>query len=189
MAETRDWQRNKAMWIRVLEQQTGEGLAAWNQRMRKRTFGSERALRSWLSEQQVTGYARQLLVMEHFGYPDFIAATAEELITQQYADRPQLRPIYDAIVDAAMACGEVVIQARKTYVALVAPKRTFARVVPTTKTRIALGLRLDGQKPQGRLVPSRIHATMRIQIDLATAADVDREVRGWLRRAYKANAR
>ena len=26
MAETRDWQRNREMWIRVLEKQTGEGL-------------------------------------------------------------------------------------------------------------------------------------------------------------------
>jgi hypothetical protein len=28
----------------------------------------------------VTGYAQQLLVMERFGYPDFLTVTADELI-------------------------------------------------------------------------------------------------------------
>src|SRR5262245_30013842 len=42
------------------------------------------------SNQGVTGYAQSLLVMEQFGYPDFLVATADELIEQQYADRLEL---------------------------------------------------------------------------------------------------
>src|SRR5215831_1836771 len=45
----------------------------------------------------------------------------------QYADRPQLRPILDAVVKAAQACGPVVIQARKTFVALATERRTDRR--------------------------------------------------------------
>jgi hypothetical protein len=63
------------------------------------------------------------------------------------ADRAQLRPVFDAILDAVLEFGEVAIQARKTYVSLVSPRRTFARVQPTTKARLDLGLRLDGQQP------------------------------------------
>jgi hypothetical protein len=44
-----------------------------------------------------------------------------------------LRPILNAILAAALELGEVIIQARKTYVSLVTPRRTFARVQPTTK--------------------------------------------------------
>ena len=29
----RDWQRNRDMWIRVLEKRTGEGLSTWNRRV------------------------------------------------------------------------------------------------------------------------------------------------------------
>lgn len=36
----------------------------------------------------MTGYARSLLVMERFGYPDFLRASGDELIDGQYADRP-----------------------------------------------------------------------------------------------------
>lgn len=42
---------------------------------------------------------------------------ATDLIADQYVDRLQLRPILDVTVDAARACGPVVIQARKAFVA------------------------------------------------------------------------
>ena len=153
-------------------------------------------MRAWLAEQGVTGYAQSLLVMERFGYPDFFLASAGDLIEGQYADRPQLRPIFDAIIDAAAGLGgpgsgtepgEVIIQARKTYVSLVTPRRTFARVQPTTKDRIDLGLRLEGQQPGGRLQPSKIHETMRLQISLTAPEEVDSEVLDWLQQAYEQN--
>jgi len=147
----------------------------------------EEALRVWLTKQGVTGYAQSLLVMERFGYPDFLLATADELIEGQYADRPQLRPIFDAIIDAAAGLGKVTIQARKTYVSLASPRRTFARIQPTTKNRLDLGLRLEGRKPSGRLQPSKIHETMQVQIGLTSRAEVDSEVFSWLQRAFDEN--
>ena len=89
--------------------------------------------------------------------------------------------------DAAAGLGDVTIQARKTYVSLVSPRRTFARVQPTTKNRVDLGLRLDGEKPGGRLQPSKIHETMRLQISFTTRDEVDSEALDWLQRAYDQN--
>jgi len=83
--------------------------------------------------------------------------------------------------------GEVIIQARKTYVSLVSPRRTFARVQATTKNRVDLGLRLEGQKPVGRLAPSRIHETMQFQISLTAPGDFDSEALEWLQKAYDQN--
>src|SRR5205809_7951866 len=108
--------------------------------------------------------------------------TADELIDGQYTDRPQLRPIFDAVVEAAVGLGDVTIQARKTFVSLVSPRRTFARVQPTTKNRVDLALRLDGAKPGGRLQPSKIHKTMSVQIRLASPKEVDAEAVRWLQR-------
>src|SRR5262245_1779449 len=139
-------------------------------------------LRTWLSKNGVTGYPQQLLVMERFGYPGHVLASGTRLIADQYADRPQLRPILDAVVKAAQACGPVVIQVRKTFVALATARRTFARVQPTTRTRVDLGLRLDGQKAGERLRSNR-HDTMRLRVGLASASDVDSAVIAWIRRA------
>lgn len=166
MGNVLDWSRSREMWIRVLEKQTGEGLEHWNRRVGAENFKDEKSLRAWLTQQGVKGYAATLLVMERFGYPDFLTASADELIDGQYADCPHLRPIYDAIIDAVMGIGAVTIQARKTYVSLLTPRRTFARVQPATKNRVDVGLRLEGQKPSGRLRPSKIHETMTLQISL-----------------------
>lgn len=187
MAQTRDWQGMRDMSARLLKERTGEDVDTWNRRIKKERFDDEKSLRAWLTNQGVTGYAQSLLVMERFGYPDFFLASADELIEGQYADRPQLRPIFDAIIDAAAGLGEVIIQTRKTYVSLVTPRRTFARVQPTTKNRVDLGLRLEEQKPGGRLQPSKIHETMRLQISLTTRDEVDSEVLGWLQQAYDQN--
>jgi hypothetical protein len=187
MAQTRDWQGMRELSARLLKERTGDDVAAWNQRIAAAGFTGEQQLRGWLAEQGVTGYAQSLLVMERFGYPDFLVASADELIAGQYADRPQLRPIFDAIIAAAAARGEVVVQTRKTYVSLVSPRRTFARVQPTTRQRVDLGLRLQGLAPGGRLLPSRIHETMPLQISLTTPDEVDAEALAWLQRAYEQN--
>jgi len=183
----RDWQEMKEMSALLLKKRTGKNVDTWNRRIKTKRFANEQSLRDWLTEQGVTGYAQSLLVMERFGYPDFFLASAKELIDAQYADRPQLRPILDAIIDAASALGEVIVQARKGYVSLVAPRRTFARVQATTKNRVDLGLRLEKQKPVGRLHPSRIHESMPLQVSLTTLEELDSEVLGWLQKAYEQN--
>jgi hypothetical protein len=187
MAQIRDWQSMKDMSARLLKERTGLDVATWNQRIGDQHLKDELALRAWLTEQGVTGYAQSLLVWERFGYPDFLQSSADELIQGQYADRPHLRPIYEAILNAAVGLGEVTIQARKTYVSLVTARRTFARVQATTKQRVDLSLRLEKQKPSERLQPSRIHASTPLQISLTTPEDVDAEVLDWLQKAYDQN--
>jgi Domain of unknown function (DUF5655) len=186
--ETRDWGHNRDMWIRVLENKTGKGLEHWNAVIKKQMFTDASSLKAWLAQQGVTGYARQLLVMETFGYPDFVTTSADSLIAAQYEDRPHLRSIYAAIVRDTRDFGEVVIQARKGFVSLVGPRRTFARVQATTKNRVDLGLRIEGTKPGGRLHLSRIHETMKLQISFTKPEEVDSEALRWLRKAYDQNS-
>jgi hypothetical protein len=49
-----------------------------------------KALEVWLEKQGVTGYARSFLVMERFRYPDYLLASANDLVDAQYKDRPKL---------------------------------------------------------------------------------------------------
>lgn len=187
--ETRDW-RDMRDWMTALLERSGAGLAEWNARIDAAGPPDEPALRVWLDEQGVRGYAQMLLVFERFGYPDFFTATADELVDAQYADRPALRPVYDRLVLAAQAAGDVSVQARKTYVSLLTPRRTFAIVKATMRTRIDLGLRLDGVGPEGRLVPAKGLGsdTINVRVGLELPDDVDDEVLALLRRAYDASA-
>ena len=188
----KSWQEMREWCARLLESRTGQDVAAWNQRIAAETPENRAdppALRKWLSAQGVTGYAQALLVWETFGYPEFLVADAEDLIARQYADRPHLRPIFDAVLAALRALpGPVTVQARGTLVSLVSPRRTFAVLKPTTKSRVDLGLRFDTRKqPEGRLLPARDIGQATVRITLTTPGEVDDEVRNWLARAYDEN--
>jgi hypothetical protein len=178
----RDWA------ARLLLSRTGQDVAAWNRRIGEADLPDEQALRAWLDGQGVTGYGQALLVWERFGYPDFLTAEADELIAGQYSDRPQLRPVFDAVLAALPTVGPATVQARKTMVSLVTPRRTFAVIQATTKSRVDLGLRLDLERPGGRLLAARDLGAATVRIPLTRPEDVDAEVLRWLRRAYAENA-
>jgi hypothetical protein len=65
--------------------------------------------------------------MERFGYPDFLLASADDLLDAHYVDRPLLRPILDAIVLAVGDFDGVGVQARKTNVVLNTPRKEIRR--------------------------------------------------------------
>ncbi len=125
--------------------------------------------------------------METFGYPDYLTTPADELVNAQYADRAELRLIYEAIIKAAASLGAVTVQARKTYVSLLTPRRTFARIQPTTRTRIDLALRMEKPRTDERLVPSRIQESMKWQLGLSSLTDFDAVALGLLEQAYQEN--
>jgi predicted transport protein len=189
MGKTMDWREMREWEIGLLEKATGQGLEHWNARVLETGIQHEAELRTWLTEEGVTGYPRMLLVMERFGYPDFLLATSDQLVDGQYADRPELRPICDRLLERAAGLGEVTIQTRKTYIALVGPRRTFAQIVATTKARVDLGLRLDGEQPHGRLLDAKNlgNRSCSVCIPLTGIDQVDDEVMTLLQRAYDAN--
>jgi hypothetical protein len=88
----------------------------------------------------------------------------------------------DAVLVVAHGLGETTVQLRKTYAALVGPRRQFAMVQPTMRSRVDLGLRLDGAVPFGRLLAAKGLGNDRITVRfaLATPEDVDAEVVSFL---------
>ena len=185
---TRSWAEMMTGIAERLRATTGDDVATWSERVRGTGLDDEADVRSWLAERGITGYAQMLLVMERFGYPDFLTASADELIDAQYADRPALRPVFDGIVAAALGLGEVHVQARKGYVPLVGPRRTFAVLQASTRTRVDLGLRLD-REPGGRLLPARSvgNRDCAVRVALTSVEEVDDEVLTLLAEAYGAN--
>ena len=189
MPEMRTWQEMRDRIHRQLERQTGEGVEAWNRKIKAAAPADEPALRAWLKDREVTGYPAMLLAWETFGYPEFLTASADELIDAQYADRPDLRPVFDAVLAAVSALDGAEAQARKTYVSLLSPRRTFGIIQASTKKRVDVGLRLEGVEPEGRLLLAKSlgNDTITRRIALGSVDDLDDEVLGWIQRAYEAN--
>jgi hypothetical protein len=189
MPESRDWRQMMAQHAQLLERRTGAGVDQWLARIRAEAPPDEAALRAWLGGQGVGGYPQQLLVFETFGYPPFLTATSDELIEEQYADRPGLRAVLDRILEVACTFGEVTVQARKGFVALQTPRRKFAVVRAATKTRVDLGLRTAAKPASSRFAqtPAERSNDMTSKVGLASPADVDGEVEAAMRQAFTEN--
>jgi len=186
--EAHGWESYLQTVAQQLLDRTGEDMQIWNARVLAEGPSDEAGLRAWLAGKGVTGYPANLLVRERFGYPAWFTASAEDLIDGQYADRPDLRPVFEAVIEAASGTGEVIVQARKTYVSLLTPRRTFARVQATTRTRVDLALRLDPSLIGGRLQPSKVHEHTPVQLSFACVEEVNDEARAWLARAWQSNS-
>jgi len=187
MGETLDWRQWRDEQAERLRAMTGDTIETWAGRLRDAGLAERPLITAWLAARGVTGYSAMLLRYEVLGYPDFMTATADSLVDAQYADRPGLRPIYDAIPEAALGVGEVTIQTRKTYVSLLTPRRTFARVQATTRKRVDVGLRLESTPAQGRLRVNKAHENMPVQLSFEQLGDLDDEARSWLAAAYEEN--
>ena len=126
---------------------------------------------------------------------DYLVADGDDdpdaLIDAQYADRPQLRPVLDAVLAELPGLGAAVtVQARKTLVTLFTPRRAFAAVRAAARDRVDLGLRLDDASPGGRLLAAGNvgGGGVTVRVALTRPEDVDDEVRELMRRAYAENS-
>ena len=191
MPEPRSWQGMWAKYADRLLEQTGEDVQVWNERVLSDAPDNEADVRAWLAKRDIHGYTQHLLILERFGYPDYLQADDQDLIDNQYADREHLRPILDGLLDLVRANHpDVEIVGRKTYVPLYTPRRQFAVVKPTTRSRVDLGLRLDGHQPSGRMVPAKNlgNETINLRVPLAGVDDIDDEVAEVLELAWSENS-
>lgn len=114
------------------------------------------------------------------------AEGGSDLVVAQYAGpKAGLKPIYDAVIEAARSLGkDVEIAPKKTYVSLRRNKQ-FAIVQPSTRTRVDLGINLKGEPAAGRLeAAGSFNAMVSHRVRLEKPADVDKEVLAWLEKAW-----
>lgn len=126
------------------------------------------------------------------GYANLVCHTAkgtldlpeDDLLAGQYAGKEALRPVYDALEAYAKSLGgDVDISPKKTSVAFRRSKN-FAVVTPASKTRIDLGLNLKGTAPTERLLAEKPGSMCTHKVKLASAADLDAEIKAWIKSAY-----
>ena len=104
--------------------------------------------------------------------------------------RAGLRPVYDELLALSFSLGkDVKVSPGKTIIPFYR-HHVFAQVKPTTQKRIDLGFCLRGVKPTKRLVSTGGEAKgdrITHRIGIGSVAEIDQEVRDWLRQAYDAD--
>lgn len=174
---------------RNLPAKTGRTFDQWVALAKKKGLKDRKRLTEWLKSEHKLG-----TVTAHFIAADAMGesiadAYADEgaLLDGMYAgERAALRPVYDKLAETAQMLGrDVVLTVCKTYVGM-RRARQFGMIKPATKGRVFLGLTLPEVEPAGRLLPAGSIGNDRMthRIEIASAKEIDREVKRWLKLAY-----
>lgn len=175
--------------VRNLEKQTGKSFEEWIKIVRASKLTKARQITDFLKAEHGLsfGYANTI-ALKALG-SDAGSSTAEDLIEAQYAGaKAQLKPIYDALLAAVQKFGsDVEIAPKKAYVSL-RRKKQFACFQPSTVTRMDVGINLKGTAPTARLeLSGSFNAMVSHRVRITKEAEVDKELIGWLRKAYDAS--
>jgi hypothetical protein len=182
-------------WIGELKQKTGRSLEEWLKHIKKNGPKTEEERREWLKKEYGLGTNSAWWLAERAdgkgtesGDPDLYLAAAEQDVEKMFSEKKAgLKPIYEALLKLGLKVGK---EAKACPCQTIVPlyrNHVFAQIKPTTQTRIDMGFALGDMKAKGRLIDTGGFAKKdRIthRIPITSLADIDDEVKHWLKVAY-----
>jgi len=186
-------------WVSTLKEKTGRSLDEWLAVVKTSGPGTEKNLREWLKQEFKLGANSAWWIAERAAGkgsetddPEAYLRAAEQYVERMYSGRKAvLRPLYDKLLVLGLSMG---MDAKACPCETMVPlyrRHVFAQIKPTTQTRIDMGFALGALKAEGRLVETGGFAKKdRIthRIGISSPADIDGEVKRWLRVAYEGDA-
>jgi predicted transport protein len=178
----------KAAMIAGLPEKTGKSLEEWLVIVRASKFSKHKEFMTLLKEKHglTHGFAN-MIALQALQSDSHTAGDTGALVDAQYdGAKAGLRPLYDKLLAAIQKFGkDVEVSPKKAYVSLRRNKQ-FAILQPSTATRLDVGINLKGTKPTGRLEASgSFNAMVSHRVRLSNAAEIDKELLGWLKQAYE----
>jgi len=177
-----------ATMIANLPEKTGKPLEAWLKLVAKSKLAKHGEIVSMLKAEHGVGHGFANLIAHKALASDAGSQDGEDLVAAQYSGaKAVLKPIHDKLVKVIEAFGDdVELSPKKAYVSLRRSKQ-FGLIQPSTATRLDVGLVLKGVAPSGRLeAAGSWNAMVTHRVKLSSAADVDTELKAWLKAAYAA---
>lgn len=185
--------------IANMKTRTGRTVEEWVVFIKKHGPKTEKERREWLKREHALGtnYASWLAERaEGKGGedddPDAYIEAAEGYVRDMFSgSKAGLTPIYEKLLKLGLSIGsDAKACPCKTMVPLYRT-HVFAQIKPSTRTRIDFGLALGATTPPTRLIDTGGYRkgdriTHRIQIE--STADIDGEVKRWLKKAYELDA-
>jgi len=183
-------------WVTSLPLKTGRSLDQWIRLVEEEGPASEKERREWLKDRHQLGTNAAGWIVDRAagrgledGDPDAYLRAADGYVAAMFTGRRAgLRRLYDELLKLGMSLGGDVRACPCQTIVPLYRRHVFAQIKPATNTRIDLGLSLKAETPApDRLVDTgglakKDRITHRIAI--ASASDIDSEVKYWLRYAY-----
>lgn len=183
-------QEAKAAMIAGLRDKTGKSLDEWLVILRASGLAKHKEFMTLLKgEHGVTHGFANMIALQALASDSHTSDDTDSLVAAQYAgNKAGLRPIYDKLLDMVGKFGkDVEVSPKKAYVSLRRNKQ-FAIIQPSTATRVDVGINLKDTATTERLEKSgSFNAMLSHRVRVATPAEVDKELVGWLKKAYDAS--
>lgn len=187
--------------INNLPKTTGRSIAEWIALVKKSGPRGEKERREWLKKEYKLGGTTASMItdrVEGKGTADtdgeaYLKAAAGYVENMYAGAKAGLRPLHDALIAQGLALGsDVKICPCQTIVPFYR-EHVFAQIKPSTRTRIDFGFALKGAKKK---LPKRLLDTGGLakgdrithRIEITSLADIDAEVKEWLKIAYELDA-
>ncbi|MGA0232828.1 MAG: DUF5655 domain-containing protein [Saprospiraceae bacterium] len=169
-----------------IEDKTGKELDEWFKILEKTDLDKHRAILNHLKVEYDISYGYANLIALKFLKSDAASNDDGGLVQTQYKGKEELLPVYKSLDAFIRQLGtDVKVVPKKAAVSYIRTHQ-FALVKPATKTRIDLGIKIKGQKPEGILEesgPFGAMCTHRIQIN--AGSELNQEIKKWIELAYK----
>jgi hypothetical protein len=185
-------------WVAELKEKTGRSLPEWIALVKKSGPKTETERRDWLKKEHGLGANSAWWIAERaagkgaeLDSPEAYLEDAEKNVDEMFAGaKSALRPLYDELLRIGLAIGPDAKACPCQTIVPLYRNHVFAQIKPTTRTRIDMGFALGGRKAEGRLIDTggfakKDRITHRIPIQ--AAADIDDEVKRWMKVAYDAD--
>jgi hypothetical protein len=183
-------------WVTELPQKTGRSLEEWSALTKESGPRTEKERREWLKKEHQLGSNSAAWIAERVDgkgteedSPEAYLKAAAEWVEAQYSGpRTALRPLYEQLLKLAFSVGKDVKACPGKTIVPLYRNHVFAQIKPSTNTRIDLGFALGDMKTPKRLIDTggyekKDRITRRIEI--RSTADIDDEVKRWLKKAYE----
>jgi hypothetical protein len=183
-------------WIQELPVKTGRSLEGWIALTKESGPPKENERREWLKKEHKLGTNAASWIAERADgkgteedSPEAYLKTAAEWVEAQYSGaRATLRPLYEHLLRLGFSLGKDVKACPCKTMVPFYRNHVFAQIKPSTNTRIDLGFALGNMKTPRRLIDTggyerKDRITRRIEIK--SKADIDDEVKRWLKKAYE----
>jgi hypothetical protein len=182
-------------WVAELPDKTGRSLEQWVELVKTEGPPTEKEQRNWLKQTHGLGTNASWWIAERVagrGWedsdPDSYLKTAVKYVEAMFAgSKAGLRPLYDELLRTCLKVGKDVKACPCQTIVPLYRRHVFAQIKPATRTRIDFGLALQDTPAAGRLLDTGGRAKgdrITLRVPLTSPADIDDEVRHWLKVAY-----
>lgn len=177
--------------IANMAEKTGKTLEEWKAVLHKAALGKHGEIMKLLKGEYGVSHGFANTIAQLYLKPELLekqTASDDSLDRELLKGKEDIAPLFYTAKNLFKALkGEVEFAYKKTYISLRTPKKQFALLQPSTKTRLDIGLNLKGVEPEGKVeAAGSWNSMVTHRIRIQQVEDLE-GLQAWFQRAYEAN--